>query len=358
MACPSGGGPPMNTDISGIGVRVSFYLQTLFLSCLSLRSESLDEITGALYTLLATNTAMAVTALILGFLPTAEISFHDALVVLYLLFLSWVAVCFSMTACVRFSSSESSKYNKITAKITMLHFFSIIQSYTLFAFPLAVLITAETFGSNAKCNPNAVVVLFRPFSALKSGRIVIFVLTGLVVVVYTTILVWDYLPPVKPAIRWVHKQLRKRVPVIEPESSMEFPEVAPEDPPQDEPETVPSRAQHRVPDVPQFSPRPKSPEPVSNIRLIAQQPTSCHVQGYYEVGIPWELIIKIFIVVVVWSLTVMNIELLILWNHFAPSNSRSWQFGQVLPMFLIIVPLVSLFHAFRGPPPRPFKLPV
>lgn len=30
--CSPSGGPQMNTDISGIGVRVSFYLQTLFLS--------------------------------------------------------------------------------------------------------------------------------------------------------------------------------------------------------------------------------------------------------------------------------------------------------------------------------------
>jgi hypothetical protein len=32
---------------------------------------------GAFYTLLATNTGIAVTALILGFKPTPEISFHE-----------------------------------------------------------------------------------------------------------------------------------------------------------------------------------------------------------------------------------------------------------------------------------------
>jgi hypothetical protein len=31
MHCPYSGGPPMNNDVSGIGVRISFYLQTLFL---------------------------------------------------------------------------------------------------------------------------------------------------------------------------------------------------------------------------------------------------------------------------------------------------------------------------------------
>ena len=86
----------MNNDVSGIGVRISFYLQTLLLgetstgtevvaswltdllpACLSARSGSPDEITGALYTLIATNMAMAITALILGLRPEPEITFHE-----------------------------------------------------------------------------------------------------------------------------------------------------------------------------------------------------------------------------------------------------------------------------------------
>jgi hypothetical protein len=85
----------MNTDISGIGVRISFYLQTIFLgentqefpltapsltghlACLSAKSQELPEITGALYTLIATNMAMAVASLILGTKPEPEISFHE-----------------------------------------------------------------------------------------------------------------------------------------------------------------------------------------------------------------------------------------------------------------------------------------
>lgn len=94
--CIYPGGPPLNLDVSGIGVRISFYLQTLFLgeycslyapsqraltssilACLSARSGSLDEITGTLYTLIATNMAMAVTSLLLGLKPQPEISFQE-----------------------------------------------------------------------------------------------------------------------------------------------------------------------------------------------------------------------------------------------------------------------------------------
>jgi hypothetical protein len=94
-ACIYSEGPPMNTDIGGIGVRISFYLQTLFLgvpsndrilierliemlpASLSARSRSLEEVIGSLYTLIATNMAMAITALILGLKPQPEITFHE-----------------------------------------------------------------------------------------------------------------------------------------------------------------------------------------------------------------------------------------------------------------------------------------
>jgi hypothetical protein len=48
---------------------------------LSARSASLDEVAAALYTLLATNTGMAVTALILGLKPNPEISFHECVLI-------------------------------------------------------------------------------------------------------------------------------------------------------------------------------------------------------------------------------------------------------------------------------------
>ncbi|KZP03092.1 hypothetical protein FIBSPDRAFT_969317 [Athelia psychrophila] len=77
IVCAYEGAPPMNTDISGVGVRISFYLQTLFLGFQAARSGSGDDITGAEYTLIATNIAMAVTALILGLQPEPDISFHE-----------------------------------------------------------------------------------------------------------------------------------------------------------------------------------------------------------------------------------------------------------------------------------------
>ena len=85
----------MNPDVSGPGVRISFYLQAFFLctflclwvlycsehhvlAVLAARSDSKEEINTALYTLTLTNVAMAVTTLVLGFQPNPGMSFQES----------------------------------------------------------------------------------------------------------------------------------------------------------------------------------------------------------------------------------------------------------------------------------------
>ncbi|KAJ7202536.1 hypothetical protein GGX14DRAFT_462875 [Mycena pura] len=329
MSCVYGsGGPPMNTDISGIGVRLSFYLQTVFLGCLSARSTSPEEVTGALYTLLATNTGMAVTALILGFKSMPEISFHDALVVFYLLYISWVTVFFSLPSSAIFPG-----------KIKMVHWCSVIQSYTLFAFAFVMLSTAPRFGSTPECNPNAVVVIFRPFSALHGGRILFLVLTGLVVIVYTAILYNDYIAsPIKRLVRRISHRVIERIP--------------------DQEQAPPSPA-HPEPV------RPKTPPARETTATVAPEPEVYDYvppskrQTKYRPNIDWKIVLKITVVLILWAMAVMNTELLIRWNRFAMSDDSHtpWQFGQVLPMFLVVLPLVSLVitfmeNGFRKVPPK------
>ncbi|KAJ7661689.1 hypothetical protein B0H17DRAFT_1094252 [Mycena rosella] len=191
----------LNPDISGIGVRVSFYLQTIFLGCLSARSGSLDEISGALYTLMATNAAMAVTGLILGLKRTPEISFQDALVILYLLSMAWMTVIASLASC-----------NRLSEDTKVLQLSSVIQSCVILAFAFTVLGKAASFGQTTDCNQYAVAVIFRPFSALKSGRILGWILVSLASATYAVMTARDYMTRVLKKIR----ESRKRV---EPEES-------------------------------------------------------------------------------------------------------------------------------------------
>ncbi|KAJ7069249.1 hypothetical protein C8F01DRAFT_1363474 [Mycena amicta] len=300
MNCSDALGPQMNTDISGVGVRVSFYLQALFLGCLFARSVSVDEFQGALYTLLSTNTAMVITAFILGFKRHPDITFHDALIVLYLLCLSGLTV---------FAVSLSSKRFKV-AKLA-LRYFAIIQTYLILAFALALLIKAESFGSRPQCNQYAVVVLLRPFSALKPGRIVCFVLVAVFTMFYTVITVEDHLRAASRKIRM--RRRTRRVPGADKEHSEA------------------NEAQQPLPDFAPQSVAHNSP----NTQLDVDDPYS----------IDWDVILTLAVVLVLWATAVMNTELLIRWNHFAPTD-HTWQFGQVLPMVLLFQPLVDVSTSF------------
>lgn len=200
------------------------------IACLSARSGSLDEITGSLYTLVATNVAMAVTAFILGFKRNAEVTLQEyvaclfsklnfysrnlrclsplysAIVVLYLLTLSWAAVFFSLPSYNRFRKSDRT-----------LKYLSIVQSYILFGFAFAVLVKANSgFGSMPICNVGARVAIFRPFNILPVGRILALVAMSIVIAIYSTLTAVDYYPLVTGQIRewremWRNWKERRKV---------------------------------------------------------------------------------------------------------------------------------------------------
>jgi len=128
---------------------------------------------------------------------------NSGLVVFYLLAISWVTVFFSLPS-----------FHHFPAGTKALKLLSIIQSYLIFTFALVILIIAERFGNRPECNRIAVVVLFRPFSALKVGRIIGWITVGSITAVYTGITVLDFLPPSSISVRhWVARQrVREEVP--------------------------------------------------------------------------------------------------------------------------------------------------
>ena len=115
----------------------------------------------------------------------------------YLLALSWASVFFSLPT-----------YNRFVKSDKTLQLLSIIQSYVLFAYAIAILIKAKTFGPSFCCNQTARVVLFRPFSALHAGRIVGWIVVMSVVAVYTFLCCYDYWPLAK---RWYERVQEARL---------------------------------------------------------------------------------------------------------------------------------------------------
>jgi len=113
----------------------------------------------------------------------SALNISSALIVFYLLYLSWTTVVFSLPSC-----------NRLPGSTKVVKTVSVIQSYTLFAFALALIILAPKFGNHPECNRNAVLVLFRPFKVFNAGRILGFISIGLVVLMYTVMTILDYIP--------------------------------------------------------------------------------------------------------------------------------------------------------------------
>ncbi|KAL5498538.1 hypothetical protein ACEPAH_1892 [Sanghuangporus vaninii] len=305
----SGGGPEMNTDISGPGVRISFYFQALFLGLISTRSESVEERASSLYMLICTNVALVITTFILGFRPDPNMSLHDAILVFYLLGLSWITIFFSLPA-----------YNRFRKKDKILQGFYIFHSYLIFAFVLAVLIKAPTFGMSPRCNRHAVVVIFGDIPALSIGRIIACISIGIVIVIFTLLCVYDYkLPEQCKKIRAWMEERRKETASEESDGSEE------------------ANQAYEKPIEHKSKNRDRYAEAIDN--------------GMFLTGVDGRLIINLIVIVVLWAIFVMNSELSIVHNHFDGGGDgigpALWGFGQVFPMLMLVLPLVSLCQSFK-----------
>jgi len=294
-SCP----PEMNIDVSGFGVRISFYLQTLFLALLSVRSGEVAEATNSLLLLVATNIAMVVASLILGFKNNPEITLQDGLVVCYLLALSSITIYISFM-----------RYDRFTNGNSFLDFLAVFQTYLLFAFIVALLVKGRSFGKSPNCNFEAVVVIFRPFSAIRSGRVVGWVVVSLALVAYSFLTIGGYAPAAKGA--WTRFR-ESRTTQAAAEINL-------------------STARPRGRSNQAGNPSPKAPSTSPRKTWIADA--------------DYTLIVVLIVISVIWSLAVMNTELLIRWNHFAPNHESKWTFGQLLPIFLVALPLMSVVEAF------------
>lgn len=298
----------MNMDVCGIGVRISFYLQTLFLACWSLRSYDPQEIAGALYTVIITNMAMTVTVLIHGLKPEPEISFHDALIAFYLIFLS----TFIVTLCCLY---------KLASRIlspSMLGLLSIVQTYAFFALGFILLARADTFGNTPACNNNGLIVMFQSYSIVPSGRVVGYTLVTLLFVMYTGYIIWLH----NPALLKKMAFLARKQAVLPLERDVEWTQ------------------RNQNADSHNNTERHAS-RPFLNIKINLQSILNS------SVNVDFILISGLLLFLVIPGVVIG--ELLIKRSNFAPDpDPRSdWQFGQVLPMFLVIIPLVGLLGSFR-----------
>ncbi|KIJ45961.1 hypothetical protein M422DRAFT_46535 [Sphaerobolus stellatus SS14] len=265
--------------------------------------------------------ATAVSALILGLKPNPEISLHDAIVVIYLLVLAWMALTACLPSCNHFQIKDQGTDNSVS----MLKLVSVVQSYLLFALALVLLIQTPSFGSYPECNQNAVAVIFGPFKVFKAGRIVGGIVMGIVILLYSAVTILDYIPQKqKDQVKeiWINRrrpQIFKFNMNSQPTSNTE-------------------------------TRRPRPARQQSQLaRINVQSPLQRQDKQRHYVNFSGEIVSKLFMIIFFWAIAVVNTELLIRFNHFAqPDGSQSiWQFGQILPLFLLVLPLASAVNAFK-----------
>ncbi|KZP10095.1 hypothetical protein FIBSPDRAFT_221570 [Athelia psychrophila] len=267
---------------------------------------------------------MAVTALILGLKPTPEISFHDALVVLYLLALCWATNICALASC-----------NSVRGDARALQLFSVIQSIAVFSFALAILITAPTFGSTPECNRHAKLVVFTQFRVFDAGRILGWIVAVAVIVGYTGMTAKDYITDPRNIFR--RKKAEMGLPGEMGGSGKPEPVEAPSLDIKAEPEEDPIE-----------------PYRQANLKWKAEAQV-------YQPNVDGMLMLQLGAIAVLWALAVMNTELLIVWNLFGKVDSTVttditdtvdptpsiWQFGQILPLLLVVLPMVGMVTAFQ-----------
>jgi len=205
-------------------------------------------------------------------------------------------------------------YNRFKKADKFLKYLSILHSYVLFAYGFAVLVTAPNFGSNTTCNSEVVVVIFRPFPAINQGRIVGIVALVFIVLVYSGLLIIDY-----NLLRFVTncfpssgdhtvKRSSKKT------TSRQTNNVS----------TPLANNTRQVQTIVRRRDASTSDQPVPPLPSEFQQP----IQGH-NIGIDGRMLVTLVFIAIIWSLVVLNTELLIRWNKFSSSDGSQWQFGQV-----------------------------
>ncbi|KAJ7690265.1 hypothetical protein B0H17DRAFT_1290333 [Mycena rosella] len=260
---------------------------------------------------------MAVAGLILGLNPAPEISFQDAVITIYFISMAWITLMISLAATKRVSPD------------LVLLVVSSIHTYLTVSFIFAVLATAVTFGQTPECNHEAVAIIFYPFSALKSGRIVGCCIVGLTVLGYT-------IRGSEPLVvgRWYgecekegHRDSGKLL------TSSVYPRAIEGL----HPEVDPTSLTHHVTATHHVA-SSLHPEPIARPREMV-----------YDLQIGWTLVFRLFFMVVCWAFFVVHTELVI--HHNRPTqggdSTSAWQFGQILPMFLMLLPVGDVVSSFR-----------
>ncbi|KAJ7446503.1 hypothetical protein B0H11DRAFT_381601 [Mycena galericulata] len=332
-----------NPDISGIGVRVSFYLQTFLLVILVDRSWQDAPI--ALWTFIATSFGLTI-ATIVQYRSNPPLTLFQGLQVSNLV---WLANFGTFVALASYSRQKAASHKESNIRIRADHrvkFGAMIQTILSMALTIYMWSTADTFGSIPECSHLIKYMIFAvKVPALGAGKII-----GLTV---SSILTTAYILITLHELRSYRRSRKEST-----EHALPSPEGHPTSPkavssstslptsPNDDllPGPVKSMAHHkptRAWPAPPQSPR----ETVSQVPHVPHKRRPRRRRWSYEID---PMLIGIMICqILVFIYFVASSELLLLYNTGAYSSAQQMGFGQILALIVVLPSALAVVDAFK-----------
>ncbi|KAJ7708115.1 hypothetical protein B0H17DRAFT_1031757 [Mycena rosella] len=281
-----------NPDISGLGVRISFYLQTIALVLLA--GRSLEEALSSVWTLLGTSFGLTVSALVTA--AQDELPLYQAIIVTDLVWLANYAIFMALAT-----------YNRHPRGSHTVQYAALLQTYVSMAVILYLWARAPQLElESPDAGETVFVVLFVSTPATGRGRAVALAITSLLLVGYSAV-----------AYIFLWRRVKYR-----PERQHTTTQ------PQPQPHLTPLSLQPAPvsPRGPSAHPNPNRPPP-----SLALDPHLMTLSVFF--GIPYVI-------------TLVSTELQIARNRLCDGNSF-WGFGQILAMTVTIIPVITTVQAFR-----------
>lgn len=341
MASTCTNGIPVNADITGPGVRIALYVQSI-LSVVLVRVSPKDA-PGAYWSMTATAMSLIISSFITGVLE--EISLLDAIVVVYVLILPIVASAFGVSHLVAPSQPSTARGPTALRRVSspLLIIANWLRSALTYAFALYVWAKAPSFGQAAsECNSSTKLIFWgKALPALGSGRILNLVGWGFLSFFFTwrTLKGLGTLGVAFAALFGLYGGTGELVrPKAPPKNQLNLEtynryDYATEEREYRERAYRPGQIFHEM------------LQGIMNQILGWAPATSKTFYGKYG-----QLILAVLISA--WAIVMTELELRL--NDLDKKVNKEWGFGQILPLILTIAPVLSLWEAIlakraRGP---------
>ncbi|KAJ7170029.1 hypothetical protein C8R46DRAFT_1217640 [Mycena filopes] len=324
-----------NPDIAGIGVRVSFYLQTFLLVILVDRSW--QDAPTALWTFIATSFGLTIATVVQsGAHSGAQLTLFQALQVSNLV---WLANFGTFVALASYSRQKAASHKDSEVNIRVgadynVKFGAMLQTLLSMGLTLYMWSTADTFGSIPECSHLVTyMVFFWKARALGAGKIVGLTASSILTAAYVLITLHElrsYRKSRKNYDEEATMSLAARSPdTTAPSSSTEYslPKIT-------------ATAYHKPPVVvPQYPKESASQVPNSSKRRPRRRRWS------YEVD---PMLIGVMICqILVFGYFIVSTELLLSYNDGAYSSAQQMGFGQILALIVVLPSALSVVGALK-----------